>query len=108
VCLLNSSTTLPLAKIRELKAPLMIGENFPDWIIFFRLSLENKKILECFSRTHIEKMRRVKFDYRPVRVLNVYGDDTTRPELPWHSFGPITDFSRESEAVYVLKKTIIK
>jgi hypothetical protein len=103
-CLLTSLTTLPPAKIRELNAPLTVEENFPDWIIFSRLLADGKKLLEHFSRVHIEEMREVQFNYRLVKVLDIYGDDTTRPELSLHSFGPKTDYNRKNEAVYVFKK----
>jgi hypothetical protein len=103
-CLLDANTTLPSAKIRELNAPLTVEENFPDWIVFFRLLADGKNFLERFSRVHIEEMREVRFNYRLVKVLDVYGDDTTRPELSLHSFGPKTDYNRKNEAVYVFKK----
>jgi len=107
-CLLDAKTTLPLTKIRELNAPLMIEENFPDWIIFFGLSVESKEKLGYLSRPHIQGTQQVQFNYKLVKLLDVYAADNTRPELPWHSFGPITDFSRRSNAVYVFKKSIIK
>jgi hypothetical protein len=106
-CLLDTTTILPLAKIRELNAPLLIGENFPDWIIFFRLFLNDQEILDHFSRPHIKEMRQVQFDYQLVKLLDVYGGDETRPELPCHSFGPKTEFDREGDAVYVFKKSVI-
>jgi 4-amino-4-deoxy-L-arabinose transferase-like glycosyltransferase len=107
-CLLDADTTLPPAKIRELNAPLLAEENFPDWIILFRLNSDGKEILDYFSRAHIEEMREVQFNYRQFKLLDVYGVNTTRPELPWHSFVPVTDFQRETDAVYVFKKSIIK
>ncbi len=103
-CLLNSKTTLPLTKIRSLDAPLLLNENFPDWIIFFSWLPVDKKFLDHFSRPHIEEMRQVQFNYRAVKLLDVYGEDTTRPEPLLHRFGPKTDFNRENEAVYVFKK----
>jgi hypothetical protein len=103
-CLLDEDTPLPLMKIKNLNAPLLIGENFPDWIVFFFLAPGDKGIPDYFSRPHIQEMREVQFDYRFVKLLDVCGMDTTRPELPLHSFGPKTDYNRKNEAVYVFKK----
>jgi len=107
-CLLNTKTTLPMTTIRNLNAPLMTKENYPDWIIFFRLLPGDKKLLDHFSRPHTEQSEQVQFDYQMVKLLDVYGENTTRPELTWHRFSPVTDFSRENNAVYAYKKTIIK
>jgi hypothetical protein len=103
-CLLDANTTLPPAKIRELNAPLTVEENFPDWIILFRLKSDSKEILDYFSRAHVEEMREVQFNYRQFKLLDVYGVNTTRPELPWHNFGPKTDYDSKSDAVYIFKK----
>jgi len=39
-------------------------------------------------------------------IYDVYWRQTQRPELPWHSFGPVRDFDRRYEAVYVFRKVI--
>ena len=107
-CLLNAQTTLPPAKTGNLSAPLMAEENFPDWIVFFRWLPGDKELLKHFSRPYVQEMRQVQFRYRSVKLIYVYGEDTTRPELSLHSFGPKTNYNRKNEAVYVLKKTVIE
>jgi len=46
----------------------------------------------------------VQFDYGLVKTLDVYWFDTSRPE-PYHSFGPIVDFDRRFEAVYIFRRS---
>lgn len=103
-CTLDSQSSIPLNKIRNFNAPLLIEENFPDWIILFALLPETNQYLSYFSRQHLQEGQQVKFIYKLVKVLDVYWLDTARPELQWHSFRPKTDFNRQSEAVYIFER----
>ena len=103
-CLLDSQTTLPMTKVKGLGSPLLLEENFPDWIVFLGLLSKSEGVLEYFSRLHIQGAEQVQFYYYMVETLDVYDTDTSRPELPWHRFGPVTSFDRQSRAVYILKK----
>jgi hypothetical protein len=103
-CTLDLQSDIPLNKIRSFNAPLLMEENFPDWIILFGLFPETNQIISHFSRQHSQEGQQVKFAYKLVRVLDVYWLDTTRPELPWHSFRPKTDFDRQSESVYIIRR----
>ena len=46
----------------------------------------------------------MQLEYRLVETLDVYWFDTSRPELPYHSFGPIVDFDERLDAVYVFRR----
>jgi hypothetical protein len=103
-CLLDARTPLPVETVRNLTAPLFMEEHFPDWFIAFGAQRTASKSLKYFSRTRTRNGEVVQFDYHLVKTLDVYWFDTSRPELPWHSFGPKTDFDRRFEGVYIFKK----
>ncbi len=42
--------------------------------------------------------------YAHAATLGIYWDQTTRPELLWHSFRPVTRFSSETEAIYIFRR----
>ena len=103
-CLLNRRTSLPQQTLETLGAPLLIEENFPDWVLSFGTYKTVNTIIELFSRPHEESGKTVKYHYELFQVLDVYWDETQRPELMWHSFGPKIDFNRRRDAVYVFKR----
>jgi hypothetical protein len=103
-CLLDSRTPLPAATLQSLQAPLFIEQHFPQWFVAFGNHPEVRKLLQYFSRPHQQEGKPVKFTYSLVEVLDVYWGATQRPELPWHSFGPKTDFDRRVEAVYIFQR----
>jgi|GEM_PF-315138 len=93
-------------KILSLNCPLLFTENFPDYIVTFANLEDAGNLLEYFSRApdENEKGRRPKFSYQPLTNLNVFFGDTSRPELPRHTFGPKTDFNRERESIFIFKR----
>ena len=74
-----------------------INESFPDWIVIFGITPGIPEMLEYFSRSS--------FVYKPYAVLPVFVIDMTRPELPLHHFGPVTDFNVQKQGIYILKRT---
>jgi 4-amino-4-deoxy-L-arabinose transferase-like glycosyltransferase len=104
-CLLTNHTQLPRHAVADLPAPLFIEQHIPDWFIAFGSHAAVPHLLAFFQQ-HSTNTRddRQGARFHLVEVLNVYWRDTQRPELPWHSFGPRTDFDRRSEAVYVFKR----
>lgn len=103
--LLNYKTPLAVDKVRKLSSVLFIEENFPDWFVMFGKHLEAMDLLGYFSRPHQKDGREVRFNYNLAAVLNVYWLDMTRPELPWHNFGPRKNFDRNIEAVYIFRRS---
>lgn len=104
-CLLNARTPLPVETVKNLAAPLFMEEHFPNWFIAFGGKPAVLKLLEYFSRTHTSHGKTVQFDYRLVKTLDVFWFDTSRPELPRHRFGPVVDFDRRFEAVYIFRRS---
>lgn len=83
-----------LSKVTGLK---YINESFPDWLVIFGITPEISEMLEYFSRSS--------FFYKPYAVLPVFAIDMTRPELPLHHFGPVTNFDVQTEGIYIFKRT---
>jgi hypothetical protein len=105
-CLLNRRTHLSQQIIRDLPAPLLAEENFPDWLIAFGNRPLADKSLRYYSRPHSDKGQRVEYSYQLVATLDVFFEQTQRPEIPWHSFGPNRRFNRATEAVYIYRRTL--
>ena len=42
--------------------------------------------------------------YGLVKVLDVFWFDTSKPEFPGHSFGAVSEFDLDTQAVYVFKR----
>jgi len=103
-CLLDQNTPLPTQTVRELQAPLFREEHFPHWYVAFGKHKSSSEILNHFSRKHKEDGAMVRFHYREVKALDVYWFDRSRPELPLHSFGPVEDFDRAWEGVYIFRR----
>jgi hypothetical protein len=104
--LLNRRTHLSLQTIAVLPAPLLAEENFPDWLIAFGNRNMANESLRFFSRPHLEKGQRVEYLYQLFTTLDVFFEQTQRPEIPWHSFGPHRDFNRAKDAVYVYRRVL--
>jgi hypothetical protein len=97
---LRRETPLAPSAIAPCNRPLYIDEYFPDWIVLFSLMQDQAEILQYFSRDK-------KYEYRPWQRLNVFYNDQTRPELPWHSFQPFTHYDPNQFDVYVFKREIV-
>ena len=93
-CSMEETTPLPKDKIAALNAPLYyIGQNTPDWIIFFRqLQLGEAKqfIVKPFTGM-----------YEVVAKLEVYPYPTQRPELNMHAFSPLDPGDK---GVFILRR----
>jgi hypothetical protein len=114
--MLLPQTTLPMEKVEELEkagAPLLMDRHYPDWIIFFGLQDREHRpypwpdALAFFSRPHELAGRLVQMDYIQMPSLDVYCYDPQRPELHLHSFGPVVDFDRQMESVYILRGRLV-
>jgi hypothetical protein len=107
--LLTDSTRLPKEKLALLKAPLFWNTYHPKWIISFGINPERLKWISRFSRDgygygcDYDSVKGA-YTYVADAVLPYYWEDKTRPELPWHNFGPQDAFNPRSEAVYIFKR----
>ena len=102
-CLLDGNTPLPVEKIEKLNIPVMRDKNFPQWLISFGLKRDTEEFLIYLSRIHTEKGILVRYEYKLIDILDIYWEQTNRPELPWHSFGPMKYFNKEMNGIYIFR-----
>ena len=103
-CLLNTNTPLPRSSLDRLEAPLFVEEHYPDWLIAFGSTQQTAQLAQHFCRIHRENDRDITYSYRLEKNLNTFWFDTSRPELPLHTFGPKNDFDPGLESVYVFRR----
>ncbi|MHC5056518.1 MAG: glycosyltransferase family 39 protein [Planctomycetota bacterium] len=104
-CRIDRRCHLPASIIAKLNAPLYLEDSFPDWLVSFGTHGEVLKLIEHFSRPHEEGEATVRWRYDMVEALDVYYQDTNRPEIEWHSFGPVREFDRRKDGVYIFRKS---
>ncbi|HEX8235075.1 MAG TPA: glycosyltransferase family 39 protein [Abditibacteriaceae bacterium] len=102
---INRKTHLSLDTIRALPAPLIFEENFPDWFVSFGTWPGTPRTLRFFSRPHTQSGKRIAYSYRLFTTLDVFYEQTHRPEIPWHSFGSHRNFDRTRNAVYIYRRS---
>lgn len=103
-CMMDNVPFIPMDVIENLHAPLLNYENFPEWIILFGYQQSFGQELQFYSRPHLENGILVQYTYEIKNILNITGKDTSRPELPFHHFGPVRNFNAKSEAVCIIKR----
>lgn len=102
---IDRKTHLSLDLVRALPAPLIREENFPDWLVSFGTWPDTPRTLRFFSRPHTHNGRRIQYSYRLFTTLDVFYEQTQRPEISWHSFGPHRSFNRSKNAVYIYRRS---
>ena len=85
-------------------AALFLDNAFPHWIVSFGRPPALAHALRRFTRPHLEAGKTVSWNYQLEKTLDICGNQTQRPELVWHTFGPDRQFDPASEAVYILKR----
>lgn len=107
-CGLNQYTHLEPAKIRALDSRLLLEDNYPDWFVSYGLRNDTPSLLEMFQRTHWEGDKEIQYRYRMVKYIDYYWDQTQRPEIYWHHFGPKRDFAPVLEGIYIFQKVSLE
>ncbi len=104
-CQLDKKTTpVPESVVRKLGGPISRDENFPDWYITLAPSPEISKDIAYFSRPYRLNGRLVRRSYSVATVLVDHYEMSQRPELPWHSFGPMPRLGTP-DPVYIYKSS---
>jgi len=87
----------PQEQFKDLAEIHFRGRVAPDTIIVFgpRVGPLRKVLKQWENGGH---------RYTQVATIDTYWDDGTRPELFWHTFGPVSDFDRNTEAVFVFRR----
>ncbi len=71
------------------------GEEWPDYIIAF-----GPNLLDVFA---FFENKEEAFPYEMIDQINIFWSSLTRPELFWHSFREIENYSLATEAIYIFK-----
>jgi hypothetical protein len=88
----------PAGQFRNLP-PIHFAERLPpDYVLAFGPSVE-------LARNSMRSFSQVNVAYEPAALLDIYCLDTFRPELFLHDFEPVTNFDRNTEAVYAFRRT---
>jgi len=91
--------------LARINAPIFLSDTYPHWIISFGLSQATRQMLYYFSRGKYAYGCNTSFTACSYsRRLDVFHQDRTRPELPWHSFGPVTSFDVGTQAIYIFQR----
>ena len=69
----------------------------PDYIIAFGPVVSP-------LRAELRRWQAKGWRYVPAATLDIHWDQTTRPELVWHSFRPVTRLMTDTEAVYIFRR----
>jgi hypothetical protein len=86
----------PKEQFAALPSIHFIYRDFPDYFIVFGLFKKNaEQVINFLKSKGVE--------YRLIKVLDIYWDDLTRPEIFWRSFHPTENFNYDLEAVYVYR-----
>ena len=95
-CQLSYTTKLPKDNVHQLDKNLFLEEAKPKWLILFGRFENTPTIFSHFTRDGSK--------YKPFKYINIFWRDMTRPELLWHSYGPVADFNQTYQGIYVYKK----
>lgn len=99
--MLTGKTRLPLETLLPIGLDnVMLEQASPDWLVLVRSGHLAPQLVSYFTRLQGEK----RFGYEVVSIEAVFGEQTQRPELFWHSFGPIANFDPSREGVWILRK----
>jgi hypothetical protein len=103
--LLRPQTALPRERLADLHASLFLEDTFPRWIVCFGLKDPHcAGSIKFFSRTGYDyTCNSDKNTCTYIDIFNSYLVDMTRPELPFHSFGPVTPVPRAS-GIYIFER----
>ncbi|MBD3393196.1 MAG: hypothetical protein GF418_13795, partial [Chitinivibrionales bacterium] len=93
---LNRHPYYPVEKLEGLGVPVFKEDYFPTVLICFGRTRYSLQTVQFFSRGA--------YEYVMKQRLNVYYKDMTRPELPWHSFGPVKRYNPATDAIYVFAR----
>ncbi|MCX7015888.1 MAG: hypothetical protein NTW86_25590 [Candidatus Sumerlaeota bacterium] len=102
-CVVDHQTNLPAVTLKQLNAPLFAEENFPDWLISYGQNIQAPETLAYFQRPLPEQGGK-RYQYKLAANLDVFCEQTQRPEIPWHTFGPVREFDPSFQGVFIYHK----
>jgi hypothetical protein len=88
----------PTGQFKDLPDIYFLDHQSPQYIIVFGPLINAAK-------QKFKEFRQKDILYKRVNLIDMYWYDLSRPELFWHSFQKITDYSKEYQAIYIYKKS---
>jgi hypothetical protein len=88
----------PSEQFRQLPPIHFQGRVPPDYLVVFGPPVAD-------LREELPRPFDLDAEYAPVATLDYYWHDLHRPELFWRSFEPITGYNKDTEAIYIFKRT---
>ncbi|MHB2021493.1 MAG: hypothetical protein ACYCW6_31565, partial [Candidatus Xenobia bacterium] len=88
----------PTGQFAGLNPAWFKGVQPPDVVVVYGPTVRD------FRRLLATDWKRLGLAYREVARDNVYWDDESRPELLWHSFGPVPVQDPETQGVYIFER----
>lgn len=95
---------LDSALVASLAPHLHDYNTFPNWFVAFGRHNDRMQKLSYFTRGPYHYGCHQPGNCTPFAVLGTYWKDRTRPELPWHSFGPVKRYNPMGEDIYVYRR----
>ena len=102
--MLDEGTHLNKDKILKLSDRFFMNRSYPDWILLFGVQQVSQEYVDYFSRPHQANGEWEKFQYANVTIANVCWDQTQRPEIIHHGFGPQPVNTYPMDAVLIFKR----
>ncbi len=103
--LLNENTHIPPERIQQMGIFLLVEKTFPNWVVFYSKNDNIPEWLGYLSRPVLQNGKWVAYEYRLAKELDVFFQQTQRPELPRHAFGPLTDYDKSKYNVYIYRRS---
>jgi len=105
---LNRYTHLDRSVVTRLSPKFYIEEAYPDWVILVGFPEDSMSIINTvFSVPHLEGNKWVEYGYDYITTIPVYWDQTQRPELFSHNFGPVKINKDTIKQVYIFKRQTV-
>ena len=106
-CQVDEKTHLNIPKLKSVAPYLFKEETFPQWIISFGLQDDTPKIIDYYSRAHLRNGKPEQFAYPLYSTEPYYWDQTQRPEIYIHSFGPHPLRFPDLQSILIYKRTTV-
>jgi len=76
------------------------GKVSPEYIIVFGPYINEARHL-------MNTWEKEGYSYQPIQEISHYWYDLTRPELFWHAFSEISNYSNQSESIKIFKRSLL-
>ncbi len=101
---IDAQSTLSARALKDVNPAVFINTTFPQWVICAGKDDRSVEILNFYRRSHTEGGKTVAYRYEYEGTLDVFSQQTQRPELYWHTFGPLRSYDPVQDGVTVFRR----